>query len=177
MTTLADIEKNTRAYAEARAFLTGVIAELQAELERVKHPVLPVIRKAVGRTAEAHARLKAALEDAPELFTKPKTLTIEGVRVGYMKQKGKVVIADEDKTIKRIREQLPAEQAELLIRVRESVHKPAVYDLTAADLKRLGIAITDDEEVPIIKPVDGEVDKLVNALLAEAEASAEEQAA
>lgn len=171
MTTMSDIEQHTRDYAEARAYLTGVITELQAELERIKHPVLPVIRQAVGRVAEAHARLFASIEAAPHLFTKPKTQTIDGVRVGYMKQRGQVVIEDEAKTIERIRKLLPAEQAELLIRIRESVHKPAVYDLTAGDLKRLGISLTDDEEAVLIKPVDTEVDKLVSALLKEAEAA------
>lgn len=177
MSTMAEIEKLTQEYAEARAYLAGVVTELQAELERVKHPVLPVIRKAVGKTGEAHAKLKAALEDSPKLFIKPKTRTIEGVRVGFMKQKGKMEISDEEKTIARIRKLLPKDQAELLIRVRESVHKQGVYDLTAADLKRLGISITDDEDVVVIKPVDKDVDKLVNALLAEIENNQEEQAA
>lgn len=167
--TLTEIETLTRVYSEARAYLTGVVTALQADLERVKHPVLPVIRDAVGEVAEAHDALKAALEDAPELFAKPKTRTIHKVKVGYRKQTGKVEVADEEKTIKLIRKRLPADQAELLIRVRESVHKPAVYDLTAADLKRLGICIADDTDEVVIKPVDGDVDKLVNALLAEIE--------
>jgi len=174
---ITDIEKLTRDYANARAYLAGIVTELQAELERVKHPVLPVIRKAVGEAGEAHARLRAAIEAEPDLFVKPKTLTIAGVRVGYMKQRGQVVIEDQAAVIARIRKQLPEEQAELLIRRTESVHKPAVYDLTAGDLKRLGITITKDTDAVVIKPVDGEVDKLVNALLAEVERAGEEQAA
>jgi hypothetical protein len=172
MATMTEIEQLTRDYSEARAYLTGVVTELQAELERIKHPALPLIRQAVGTTGEAHARLHAAVEASPELFTKPKTITIAGVRVGYMKQKGKVVIEDEEKTIARIRKLLPKEQAELLISVKESVHKPSVADLIAADLKRLGISITADDAAVVIKPVDGEVDKLVNALLEEAEKAA-----
>ncbi|MDH5785354.1 MAG: hypothetical protein OEZ16_07065 [Chromatiales bacterium] len=172
MATMTDIEKLTRDYADARAFLAGVVTELQAELERVKHPVLPVIRKAVGDVGETHAKLKAALEDSPMLFTKPKTQTIKGVRVGYMKQKGKVVIDDEEAVIARIRKLLPEAQQELMINVKESVYKPSVADLTVTDLKRLGITLTDDEDVVMIKPVDTEVDKLVNALLKEVEQAA-----
>lgn len=172
MATMTEIEQLTRDYSEARAYLTGVVTALQTELERLKPPALPLIRKAVGDTGEAHGRLHAAVEASPELFTKPKTITIAGIRVGYMKQKGKVVIEDEEKTIARIRKLLPEDQAVLLINVKESVHKPSVYDLVAADLKRLGISITDDEDAVVIKPVDGEVDKLVNALLAEAEKAA-----
>ncbi|MDT8383026.1 MAG: hypothetical protein RRB22_01275 [Gammaproteobacteria bacterium] len=166
---LAEIETLTRDYAESRAYLTGIITALHEELERIKHPVLPVIREGVGQSAEAHAKLKAALESSPELFIKPRTLTIAGIRIGYMKQRGKVVIADDEAVIKRMRALLPKNQADLMITVKESVHKPSVSDLTAADLKRLGISITADEDIVTIKPVDDEVDKLVNALLAEAE--------
>ncbi|MCR6497388.1 hypothetical protein LJB71_14990 [Thermomonas sp. S9] len=69
--------------------------------------------------------------------------------------------------IERIRRLLPAEQAALLIRVREAVHKPAVYDLTAGDLKRLGIRIEDDCDVVVVKDVAGELDRMLERLLAD----------
>lgn len=166
---MQEIESLTKTYAEARAYLTGVVAELQAELERVKHPVLPVIRGAVNDVSKAHDALKTALEISPELFDKPRTRTFHTVKVGYRKQAGKVEIPDEGKTIQRIETLLPEEQAELLIKTTKSVHKPSVSDLTAADLKRLGIRITDDTDEVVIKPVASDVDKLVNALLAEIE--------
>ncbi len=53
--------------------------------------------------------------------------------------------------------------------MRESVDLNAVSDLTGADLKRLGIRIEADTEAVVIKPTDSEVDKLVEALLADAE--------
>lgn len=177
MATLADIEQHTRRYADARAVLTGRVQALQAQIERLRAEHINGIRAAVREAADAHDALRGLVEAHPECFTKPKTLTISGIRVGYMKQKGQVVIEDEAAVIGRIRKLLPADQAELLIRVRESVHKPAVYDLTAGDLKRLGITVTADEDAVVIKPVDGEVDKLVNALLADAERIEAEEAA
>ncbi len=169
MTTLKDIEALTTEYAERREILTNIVADLQNRLSEVRRRMTPALRDALRACTDSHDHLRAALNAAPELFEKRKTLTIRGVRVGYMKQKGTVVIEDEAAVIARIRKLLPEEQAELLVRVRESVHKPAVYDLTTSDLKRLGITVTDSEDVPFIKPVDGEVDKLVSALLAEAE--------
>lgn len=177
MTPIEQIEHQTRAYADARARLAGRVQALQAQIERLRAEHLHGIRAAVREAADAHDALHALIEARPDCFLRPRTITIAGVRVGYMKQKGSVVIEDEAAVIARIRKLLPAEQSELLIRVRESVHKPAVYDLTAGDLKRLGIAVTDDADAVVIKPVDGEVDKLVNALLAEAERSATEAAA
>lgn len=171
-----EIEKLTNAFAAARDKLAARVTELEAELDACKRRRMPAIKKAVAEAADAQAQLRIALSAAPHLFEKPKTQTFAGVRVGYMKQRGQVIIDDESAVIKRIREQLPVSQAELLIRVRESVHKPAVYDLTAGDLKRLGIRLEDDEDVVTVKPVDGEVDKLINAMLKEA-GDIEEEAA
>lgn len=169
MADMQEIEQLTRGYAEARRELSGIVNALVDELSRVKHPHLPKIQKAVGVVSERHAVLKAALDDSTALFKKPKTQTFDGVKVGLQKQKGTVEIDDEEKTIDRIEKTCPKDQVELLIRIKKSVHKPAVCDLVASDLKRLGISIAKDSDVVIIKPVDTEVDKLVNALLAEIE--------
>lgn len=177
MTTMNEIEEKTRRYADARDLLAARVQLLHEEIEAARRKAMPAIRKALAAAAEAHDQLHAAVDAAPGLFQRPKTITFAGIRVGFTKQRGKVVIEDEEAVIARIRKLLPEEQAELLIRRREAVHKPAVYDLTAGDLKRLGITVTDDEDAVVIKPVDSEVDKLVAALLAEAEQVETEAAA
>ncbi len=177
MTTMQAIEEKTRVYADARDLLAARVQMLQEQIEQAKRAALPAIRKAVQAATEARDRLEADLQAAPELFKRPRTQTFAGVRVGYTKQKGKVAIADEDATIARIRKHLPDDQAELLIRVKESVDKTAVYNLEARDLKRLGITITDDTDAVVIKATDTEVDKLVNALLMDSEQVEAEAAA
>lgn len=162
------IEAKAEAYARDREELASITTALQAVIDEARRRAMPEIREAVRNAAESRDRLRAMIEAAPELFHKPRTRVIAGVKLGYQKQKGKVEFDDEGKVIERIHAQLPKDQAELLIRKRESVHKPAVYDLTAGDLKRLGIRITDDCDEVVIKPTDSEVDKLVAALLDEA---------
>jgi len=174
---LYEIEELTAQYSEARGKLAELVGVLQAEIEDAKRRRIAAIKRAVAVTADKHAALHAAVDGSRELFGKPRTRTFHGVKVGLQKQRGQVVIDDEERTIARARAQLPADQVELLVRVRESVHKPAVYDLVASDLKRLGIKIEDDVDAVIIKPTDGEVEKLVNALLKDAERIEEEQAA
>ena len=51
------------------------------------------------------------------------------------------------------------------IRVFEVPNKEALAELSAADLKKIGVTLTDTGYVAVIKPVDGEVDKIVAALL------------
>lgn len=166
---IEDIEKKAGDYAADRAHLAEIVGRMNTEIEKIKAKYLPPIRDAVRHVAERHDALRAAIEAAPELFEKPKTRVLMGVKVGYRKQKGSVTFADEAAVIERIKKLLPADQAALLIRVRESLDKNACYDLTVPDLKRLGIGVERDEDLPVIKPADSEVDKLVDALLREAE--------
>ncbi len=164
---LKEIESLTFVYSQAHDELARFTEDLEAELRKLKRQRRERLKRLVQAAVNSKAALALALADAKDLFDKPRTRIMHGVRVGFMKQRGQIVMDDETTVIKRIREKLPADQAELLIRVRESVHKPAVYDLIAADLKRLGIVINNDEDVPFIKPTAGDIDKLVDALLAE----------
>lgn len=163
------IEELTTVYSGAREDLSTLVRELELALSAIRQSRIASIKSAVKRAIDARDDLHAAIEEAPEIFTKPRTRIFSGIKVGINKQRGKVVIDNEEKTIELIRKLLPEDQAELLIRIKEEVHKPSVYDLEARDLKRLGIKITADTDETLIKPVDGEVDKLVDALLKEAE--------
>jgi phage host-nuclease inhibitor protein Gam len=173
---LEDIENLTRAYAVARKTLASVVGKLQEDIDAVKRRRMQSIKDAVAVAADAHGTLVAAIEQAPASFVRPRTITIAGIKVGMRQVKASLAIEDEAAVIARIRERLPADQAELLIRRKESVDRNALVDLSEADLRRLGIELVPERDEVYIKPTDGEVDKLVNALLKEAEII-EEQAA
>jgi hypothetical protein len=174
---LEAIEQRACDFRFARDQLRILAADANAEMERIKQKHLPLIREALSVVADNEAALREAIQDSsPDLWRKLRTRTFHGVRVGWIKQRGKVEIEDETKVIERIRKLLPAEQAELLIRTREAVHKPGVYDLTAADLKRLGIRIADDSDVVVIKDLASELDRAIEALLAQAARTSEETA-
>lgn len=174
---MQQIETLTATYATERDALAALVTEMNDAIEQIKRARLAAIKQAVQKARQAQDELHAAIESAPALFEKPRTRTLHGIKVGFTKQRGSVDFDDEAKVIERIRAQLPKDQADILIRVRESVHKPAVYDLSVADLKRLGIRVTDDCDAVVLKPVDGEIDKLISALLAEAAQDVMEAAA
>lgn len=174
MTDLKTIERAARTYAEARAGLSEALTALKVELDGVHRDRLPTIRELLAEAQSKRSELAVLLGKARALFEKPKTRVMAGIKLGFQKQRGRVEIADEEKTVARIRALLPADQAELLVRVRENVHKPAVYDLTAADLKRLGIAVTDDIEVMVLKPSDDALDRLLAELLPDTEETGDE---
>jgi len=168
--TLNEIESLARAYADAYAQLGDDVAVLENSIREIKRKMLPRIKRAAEKAAEAKQSLTAAVEATPSLFAKPRTRLFHGIKVGFTKQKGTVELGDEAAVIRRIRKLLPEEQAELLIRTQESVHKPAVYDLSVEDLKRLGISITNDSDRAVVKVADSDIEKMVDALLKDEDA-------
>jgi hypothetical protein len=162
--TLGEIEQLTKEYAIHRKMLADRVQDLEEELAQVKKRHLGNIKRAVTVAATYQARLHAAIEESPELFKKPKTLILCGVRVGFMKGKGELKWEDADQVIRLIKKHFP-EQAETLIKVAETPVKTALAQLSVQDLKRLGVTVIETGDQVTIKPTDSEVDKLVDALL------------
>lgn len=169
MTQLTEIEEKAKTYSKARTRLAQLIIMVNETINQVKRKHIPDIKKLVNDAVAAHAELAALLEKYPALFVKPRTVIFHGVKVGYAKQKGRIEIADEEKTILLIRKHL-ADQADLLIATKETVSKDALGNVSVADLKRIGCNVVADTDAVVIKPTDSEVDKVVAALLKEAEA-------
>ena len=165
-TNLLGIEQACAVYRNRRDALRALATDANDAIEHVKRQHLPGLRTALADVADAEGALRGAVEASPaELWRKSRTRMIHGVKIGWNKSRGKVMFDDEAKVVERIRRLLPAEQSELLIRKRESVHKPAVYDLTAADLRRLGISISDDCDSVVVRDVESELDRALEKLL------------
>ena len=169
MTSLADIEKRAKAYALAREHLAGIVQTMNTGIETIKRDNLKRLRKAVAEAAEQHDALKALVEAAPGCFVKPRSLIFHGIKLGYAKGKGKIEWDDADQVIRLIKKHFP-EQADVLIATAERPAKDALAQLTAAELKKLGISVTDGGDAVFIKPADSAVDKMVDALLRDATA-------
>lgn len=174
MASLGDIEQLTKNYADGRTQLSDRVRTLEDEINAIKRRHLPAIKKSVALTMEKKARLEAALEESKGLFVKPKTMIFHGIKIGFKKDKGKISWVDDDQVIKLIKKHFPDKQ-DLLIKTTEKPVKDALQQLTAAELKRLGIMVNETGDAVVIKGTDSEVDKLVDALLKDD--SPEEEAA
>lgn len=172
MTTINEIELKAKVFSKYRAVLSERVTELNSAIDQLKRKHIKGIKQALNETAAAQSELQALVLKAPGLFVKPRTIVFHGVKVGYQKQKGKIEICDEEKTILLIRKQL-ADQADLLISVKESVSKDALANVSVSDLKKIGCNVVADTDAVLIKPTDSEVDKLVTALLKDATESTE----
>ncbi|MHB8772985.1 MAG: host-nuclease inhibitor Gam family protein [Syntrophales bacterium] len=166
MATLAEIERLTKDFADWRGQLSEAVLVAEHELAALKRQHVVTIKRKVEAVAERQAALKAAIEDSPELFRKPRTMIIHGIKVGFMKEKGKISWSDAGQVIRLIKKHF-AEQADVLIKTTEKLVKAALQQLPAADLKKIGVTVGADGDAVVIKSTDSEIDKLVNALLKE----------
>lgn len=176
MPTLSDIEAAAKAHAADRAQLEETVSELNAAIDAARRRSVPIIKRRLAKAAESHAALHALLADAAQLFVKPRTLILHGIKVGYEKGKGTVTWEDPARVVTLIRRHLP-DQFEALVKVSETPRKTAIAQLPAADVKRIGCSVQDAGDQVVIRPVDSEVDKMVDALLRDATAGAEAEEA
>jgi len=166
MASLAEIETATKDYSEKRRQLADLIHDLETQMAVLKRKALPAIRRALDRAVESQDNLRTLVQNNPELFIKPRTRTWHGVKVGYQKGKGTISWDDKATVVKLIKKHLP-DQVDILIKTTEDPIKTALSQLTASDLKKIGVTITEAGDEIVIKAMDSEIDKIVNALLEE----------
>ena len=160
------LEALAERYAQAADARRDRQAALRARLLHAASELLPALRAASAAERDAHDALLAAVTAAPDLFVRPRTRTVHGVKYGWQTGKASIDIPDEARTLRLIRTKLPEDQQVLLIRVKEAVERRAVLDLTAQDLRRLGIVQVPGQDAPLVSLPKDAVDKLVDTLLA-----------
>jgi hypothetical protein len=164
MTTLDDIELKAKALAEQRALMGQLVGELNGGIAALMQDRMPAVRQAIDAAALAWTDLEDAIRANPQLFIRPRTVSMHGIKLGWEKGKGGLEIPDPAKTVALIKKHL-AEQAEVLIDVKETPAKGALAQLAVADLKRVAVNVKDAGDQVVIRPADGAVDKLVKALV------------
>lgn len=176
MSTLIQIDQITKEYATERTKLSERIRFLEDEINTLKRKRLPGIKNSIQTVMEKQEDLKAALEESRPLFEKPRTIVFHGVKVGFQKAKGKLSWNDDAQVIKLIKKHLP-DQEEILIKKTEKPSKDALLNLSAENLKKIGVSISEAGDVVVIKSTDSEIDKFVEALLKEDDPETTEVAA
>ncbi|BFU90125.1 MAG: hypothetical protein NTAFB01_13120 [Nitrospira sp.] len=172
--TIEYIETLCADFGKRREALHERLSTLEAELQTVKRRHLKEIKRCTTQAAESESALRAAIEDGPELFDKPKTHIFHGIKVGYRKGSGGLDWEDDEDLVRKIEKLFPDddEAAQYLI-IKKKPSAEALEDLDAATLKRLGVLVVDTGEQVVIKPVETAIEKLVKALLKDAREEAE----
>jgi len=164
--TLNEIIELAHSYARARAKLIGRCGFIQTAINRLKRENLPDLRSASQSVATAHDNLARAILCSKELFQSPKTMVIDDIKFGLRKMKGKMAWADEEGVVQRIKVYYP-DTFKAMLHVKETPDKDALAKLTVAELRKLGVALTEDAEAITISAPENEAEKLAAAFIAE----------
>jgi phage host-nuclease inhibitor protein Gam len=144
--------------------LEQMIADLEADLETVKRKHLTLLKRQAGVVANREAALIAAIEAAPELFKKPRTLMMHGVKLGYTTSQGRVEFEDADQVVKLIRRYY-ADLLDEFVRTKEEPSKDALRRLTEPELAKICCRIEGAGDVVVLKRVAGDIEKLISRLI------------
>lgn len=163
MTTIAEIEKVSREYSKARTAVKKDILKYKNAVSLLKDKHTPVIEPQLKDIAALRKKLAKLIDENRELFNRPKSKTVNGIKFGLQKQKGKVIIEDEAQTVKLIKKNCRAMEGQLIVTT-EKLIKTALQQLSGKLLKKLGVEITADTNEVIIKAADTDIDKLMDAI-------------
>lgn len=151
-----------------RDTLTERVVFLCDAIETAKRVSMRGIKNSVAAVAQSQAELLAAIAEAPDLFDKPRSMVLHGIKLGFKKGTGSLDWEDDAQVAKLVRKHFP-EQFDVLIKTTEKPIKGALANLTVAELKRVAVTVEDTGDVVFAKDTTAEVDKLVKALLKGAE--------
>lgn len=167
---IALLESCAKAYAAARVILAERATALETEVAAITRRKLPGIRTALAQAADLQAKLVAAVDANPSLFVKPQTMTLHGIKFGFVKGKGAVDWdCKDDVLVARIESQYKGNAAVLkqLIKVEKTPIKDGLKALDAKEVARLGVTIEATGYYVFVKAADKEVDALVKKILKE----------
>lgn len=166
MATLGDVERLTKEFADAWDKMGDTLRDLDDKVEALNRQYLPGLRTQERILEERKHALKTALENSPEIFTKPRSIVIHGFKVGLQKGKGEVswVKKATGKVVDLIKKLHP-DRADIFIRTTEEPNKDTLKTLPTADLMKLGLTVGGTSDEAVIKPVESHVEKLMKQYL------------
>ncbi|MYE06689.1 MAG: hypothetical protein F4Y04_05620 [Chloroflexi bacterium] len=156
-------------YSEARDSLWERANRIREIKRMAGNRLVKGLQLRVATVSAAKDALRQEIEEHPELWTKPRTRALHGVKVGRRSLPGRLEI-DPGVAIPRIRQLLPG-RAKDLIRTRETLAMAAVKALGPAELEAIGGSIANLADETVIAIPKDVIDELVETLLEDFEDS------
>ncbi len=181
MATITEIRAAAQRLADARRESTTRATALEHALAQAAQPIYQAHRAGIDAAAadeaEAYAELLALVETSPGQFKRPRSLVVDGVKTGYRKEQDSLDFDSEAAVIDRIfaLEEF-VDLAQVLVRTERHLNIDALETLEARQRRVLGIRRVFGADQPFISFSDTDVEKLVKAILADAQKRQGDQA-
>lgn len=161
---LTVIESRAQALEAAYQNFDIMIADLEHDLEAVKSKHLRNLKKQAAVVAYLEAELHGAVEQSSDLFKKPRTVTLHGIKLGFQSSVGSVSWNDDEQTVALIKKHFKGRETEF-IKTDETPKKDALRALSEAELAKVGCRIEGAGDQVFIKRIAGEVEKMFNKII------------
>lgn len=170
---LIDIRNAAQRLADAHRQSLSRATALESAINKAITPIYALHRTGIDAAAEEEAAAKADLQRlvdaAPQLFSRPRSISQDGVKCGYRKSEDMLDWDDEANVIARIRALAQfADLAAVLIRTEETLNVGALEELDQHARRQLGIRRISGTDQSFISFTDSDVEKMVKAIIADA---------
>lgn len=157
---LEDIKNYAMDYAEKANALKRELEAMNRETAVIQQDHLKELTVLAAEAAAAQKLVEIAILENKGLFANRKTLEVAGVKFGLTKTRDKYVVADEADAIRYIKEKM-SDKAIFLINNKETIAKTALANLTATELKKLGVTVEKGLENAMVKLADDSVERFI----------------
>ena len=162
-----ETQRLAAAYGESVDDLAAVVREIEEVQRQAARERLDRLQAAASLAGERRERLLAIVRAHPELYERPRTQQVAGVKFGWRKKPGRVSLGKS--ALELVKSKL-AHRADQLIRVREEIDKNALKALPARELAAIGATLTATTDEPLVEPARSDVERLAASLLRDATA-------
>jgi hypothetical protein len=125
-----------RKFACSRSKLSAVVDRIRRAQQAALDENRLALRDAVKRANTDQAELASAISGAPELFAKPRTVVVDGVRLGMTTRKGGIAFDDAEAVVMALERKFPS-LADAVIRTKKAPDKDALANWTDGDLAKV----------------------------------------
>lgn len=159
------MERCARNLAQARKVLQADVVKANQALALVHAEHADRLRAGATEVAALEETLLGHIGLRPDLFEKPQSMEFDGVRFGWRKGKGQIVLPKPVQAMKRligrIRLKLTKRQQEAVLKVEVKVLKGPLGKLDGDTLKKLGIKIEGTDLAPFVTYPESDFEKAV----------------
>jgi len=161
---LQEIQTKIREYSQINNALLDVQREMESEYAKIKKQYTPVLIQKATKLKNLRQEILELIDINRHLFDRPKTQSLYGITFGLRKKKGTLKVAKN--TVDLIKKHFKDDWQQF-IQVKESVMKSALNRLDARTLRKIGVTVENDTEVPLVKSDFDKIEKFIDALLKE----------
>ncbi len=164
--TLIHLDGLCRRYSEKRRRLRDALQAMEHELSVIRRRHTSTIQQLAQTSSELVENLRKEVAANPELFVRPRSMTLHGIQIGFAKGSGKIDWDDDDQVVERIEKLFP-DRVDQLIRTVKKPSSAGLELLDAKELARLGARVEDTGDMVIVRSKDGEIDKAIKKIIQE----------